>query len=210
MGRPRSAARLRRGRPRSYLCLRASSRRRGQCWACLCRTALALPASIRLEWPRFPPPCRRVRKLARLPVTGRPYPARATAHRGSSVMMAYKPLRLVSRHASILGPSQPLQIVKENAGNADSSRARSVRISVGVASFRWQRGPQRQQRVHADGASLGRPLLRLADPACTCGCREWPHPLLHRLPCRQPQTAESSANPCPRTWRLPACRRSPG
>ena len=76
-------------------------------------------------------------------------------------MMAYKPLRLVSRHASILGPSQPLQIMKENAGNADSSRARSVRISVGVAPFDCSEG-------HCVGsgsmpmARLGPPFLRLA------------------------------------------------
>ena len=50
-------------------------------------------------------------------------------------MIAYKPLGVVSRHASILGPSQPVQIMNENAGNADSNRARSVRICNGVAPF---------------------------------------------------------------------------
>src|SRR5262249_6444034 len=59
---------------------------------------------------------------------------------GSSVMMAYRPLRVVSRHASKLGPRRPLQIAKENAGNADSSRARSIRIHAGVASFGCSEG----------------------------------------------------------------------
>ena len=71
----------------------------------------------------------------------------------------------VSPCLEILGPPQPLQIVKENAGNA-ISRARSVLISIGVASLRWWEGHQRQQLVHADAQS-GLPFLRLADPART-------------------------------------------
>jgi hypothetical protein len=47
--------------------------------------------------------------------------------------MAYKPPRVVFRHASKLGPRRPSRIAKENAGNADSSRARSVSIDSDVA-----------------------------------------------------------------------------
>jgi hypothetical protein len=48
-------------------------------------------------------------------------------------MMAYRPLRVVFRHASNLGPRRPSRIAKENPGNADSSRARSVSIDSDVA-----------------------------------------------------------------------------
>jgi hypothetical protein len=55
-------------------------------------------------------------------------------------MMAYKPPKVVSRHASNLGPSQPLRIANEKAGNADSSRTRAVGIHDDEASFRCNEG----------------------------------------------------------------------
>ena len=73
-------------------------------------------------------------------------------------MMAYKPLRVVSRHASNLGPCHPLQIANENAGNADSSRARSVHMHSRMVSFRCNEG----SRVSADSTSQAFPGSSLA------------------------------------------------
>ena len=70
-------------------------------------------------------------------------------------MIAYKPSRVASLHASILGPSQPMLIMNENAGNVDSSRARSGSHLHRGGARRLQRRAVGRHRIYADGTAWG-------------------------------------------------------